>query len=272
MKDYFDIDLQLFADEEEIDEAGLDELDEEEETESDDEELEDGSDEEPEDTEDEEDGETEEELEHGEDSEPVKKPKDKVTAALIKKKQELKRIKDENEKIRAELEAIKKAQKENEQKKAFQAKKQQYIDEFGYDEISAEKLAKIDMLEKKVEMSKYERQAERLEDKYPKIWDKLEQFAELSKATGWSLEKICEVEFGKPVSEFDIRTKVEQEALLRKQKKAKSKPVTSTSTPLQSVKLSPEDEKAYQVYKKFNPGISRKQYKETILNPKWEEE
>ena len=254
MDKYFDINLQLFADEEELDD--LEELDDEVTEDLEAEELDEDV---PEDDE-----------EEAED----KPPKDKVTNALIEKKRELKRIKDEKDaeinQLRVELDAIKQAGKDEARKKSFQSKKQEYSDA-GYDELVAESLAKQEVLEKRLDMMKYERQAEKLEGKFPKVWDKLEQFSELSKSAGWTLEKLCEAEFGKSVSEFDVRTKTEQEALLRRKKQTMSKPVATGSTPLQTAKLSESDERAYQFYAKKNPNVSRKQYKDNVLNPKWEE-
>ena len=198
--------------------------------------------------------------------EPVKPKKDKKEYAIIKAKQEAKKLKDELAKYR-------KAEEERLEKENVSKLKQKYLDA-GYDEEYANETASTkarqDKLERELKYLKFGRQAERLETKYPDIHEHLDKFIELSEKTGWSLDKICKAEL-EPSSEFDIRTKAEQQAVLKRKKAVARKPVTGGDTPLETVKLKPQDEEGYQTYLKFNPGVSRKEYKEKILNPNFEE-
>lgn len=230
MKEIKGINLQLFAEEEEIDEEEVEEI----------EELE----VEPAET-------PQEELE---------KPKsDKVTNALIEQKRS-------NKELKSKLAEYDQKEKERE----LSGKKKEIADkliEKGYDEDEALKMAenntKVESLEREIKMLRYERQAEKLEVKYPDVTDNLERLIDICSKTGWTLEKVCAAEFG--VNEYDSKIKSEQETLIARKKTGQSTPVP-IQTPTQSIKLEPDDEKAYQFYAKENPGVSRKQYRDNVLN------
>lgn len=237
------INLQLFADDvEEIDEE-QEELETEEEKEEEAEEKVETE---------------EEEQEVSEEEKPDKK--DKKTVAIIKTKQENKKLRDELAKYK---------QEEEERKTAAEKEKikQKYVDN-GFTEEEAQERAEekseLSKIKKELKQLKYNSQAEKLSAKYPDIYDNLDRLIELSEKTGWSLEKVCRAELEES-SEYDVRTKTEQAELIARQKKNKSKPAPGNQATLQSVKLEPEDERAYQTYLKFNPGVSRKQYKEKVL-------
>lgn len=168
-------------------------------------------------------------------------------------------------KLKAKLKDYEQKEKEDELKQKKRQIAEKYIEK-GYDEDEAEEKAekdtKVEKLESELKILKYERQAEKLESKYPAILDNLDRLIDICNKTGWTLDKVCAAEFG--TNTHDDRIKSEQEQALLKKKV--SKPAAATQTPLQSVKLELEDERAYQFYIKKNPGISRKQYSENVIN------
>lgn len=254
------INLQLFAEDDELDtdtdyEAEEDELDADDDVEDDETNYEDSV-EEP-------DGEEEQS------TNPA--PKDKVTLALIKQKQA-------NKALKQKLEAFEQEKREQSQKE----KRKQIVDaliEKGYDEEYA-----LEKADERIESESIKQTVKKLEfmtehadviAKYPDAKKNIDKLIKLQKATGWDIEKICRMEFEADESGFDSRVKQQQEARLKTKKKPSATPAGG-QTPIQSTKLDPDDERAYQFYAKKNPGISRKQYLERlnqtqqIPHDKWE--
>lgn len=239
------INLQLFGGEEEIDE--IDEIDLEEDVE----ESEESTEEEPE-------GDvTEEEPE----VEPEKPKKDKVTAAIIREKQE-------NKKLRDELAAIRKKEEEREKADRDRQLKQRLIDD-GLTEQEAEDRVsdrrEREELKRELQTIKYGQQADKLASRYPAIHDHLDGFIAIIEATKGklTLAELCKAKLDEATS-HEIRTKAEQEALLTRQK-AKDKQIkTGEDKNTGAVKFSPADEEAFKFYVAKNPGKTRKDYNEIL--------
>lgn len=194
----------------------------------------------------------------------VKKPMSKETKALIQQKKA-------NKELRDKLVAI---EKEKEQQRLETRKIQlakQYVEEEGYEDDKALKLAEKDIkseaLEARLDRIEYMSQAEKLVNKYPDVIDELHRLIPLCKQTGWSLEKICRAELNE-VSTYDVRTKAEQETLAKKTKgeiKKIDNPSSSGSKE-NNTALSKDQERLYQMYVKapWGKGKSRKDFLETI--------
>ena len=187
--------------------------------------------------------EEEEEESEEEEEEKTKKPKDKVTAAVIKEKQKNKALRD---KI-AELEREK---REREVDAQYSKKRQRLIDNQGYTEEEADErireMRRIDRLEAELRRDKYERQAEKLESRYPDLPDRLDEFIGIIEASNGkiTLAELCKAKLDES-SEYDIRTKTEQETMLRK-KNADSKKIDKGDTKEEkTVRLSPDDERVF---------------------------
>ncbi|MGE5631385.1 MAG: hypothetical protein ACM3TR_09850 [Caulobacteraceae bacterium] len=213
-----------------------DETDEKEEEETEEEEEEKEIEEEPE-------TEEESEEEKPDEEEKPKKPKDKVTAAVIKEKQKNKALRD---KI-AELEREK---REREADAQYSKKRQRLIDNQGYTEEEADErireMRRIDRLEAELRRDKYERQAEKLESRYPDLPDRLDEFIDIIEASNGkiTMAELCKAKLDES-SEYDIRTKTEQETMLRK-KNADSKKIDKGDTKEEKVvRLSPDDERVF---------------------------
>jgi hypothetical protein len=202
------------------------------------------------------------------DSEPEKeelpKPKaDKVTAAIIREKQE-------NKKLRDRLALLEKEKADKEQAERDGKLKQRLIDD-GLTEQEAEDRVtdkrEREELKRDLRNLKYGQQADKLASKYPNIYEHLDSFigiVESSKGT-LTLAELCKAKLDNS-SEFEKKTKAEQEIVLKRQK-AKGKLPVSNGTSLQPVKFDNADERAYQVYVKKNPSVSRKQYMEILNGP-----
>jgi hypothetical protein len=236
------INLQLFADDEE-------EVEIEEEIE---EEVE------AEETETETEAETEKEPEK-----PVKK--DKVTAAIIREKQE-------NKKLRDELAEYRRKEEERARVKADSELKQKYIEDGLSEEEADDRIAdRRERQELKTELKrlKYGKEADKLESKYPDIHAHLDSFisiVEASKGT-ITITELCKAKLDKS-SEFEKKTKLEQEAILTKgrEKQIKTGEVKTDSP----VKLSADDERILaNINKKKQahglPLMSKKQYLELSI-------
>lgn len=235
------INLQLFAeDEEEIEEIEI-----EEEAEAVEEEVKDEA-EEPE-------------------KEADKPKKDKVTAAIIREKQE-------NKKLRDELAEYRRKEQEREQAKQESTLKQKLLDDGLTEEEADDRIAdRRERAELKTELKrlKYSKEADKLEAKYPEIHENLDSFIsiiEASKGT-LTLAEICKAKLDKS-SEFEKKTKLEQEAILIKGKEKQIKTGdVKTDTP---VKLSADDERILaNINKKKQaqglPLMSKKQYLELSI-------
>lgn len=216
--------------------------------------------------EEEESGESEDESEdddEGEEEEipPAKateKPKkDKVTAALIRQKQENKALRDklalqEKEKADRELDASDKRYREK------------LISE-GYNETEVEDrvLDRRERAEMKRELKaiKYDRQIEKLSAKYPSLPDVASEFIQIVEKAGGAitLEELCKAKLD-ATTQQEYRTKVEQEALLNRSKAKDKKFTPGESKPTPPVRFSAEDESACKYYLSKNPGKTRSDY------------
>ena len=239
----FPINLQLFADDEDdIDDVGEDELDLEDDIED-----------------------TNEPIE-GEDGEeddiipPTTQPKDKITHALIKQKQANKELKQ-----RLEYFELQEKEKQLLDKRKLVADK---LIEKGYDEeyalSEADKHIETESIKETVKKLEFLTENADIIAKYPAAKKNINKLIQLQKNTGWDIEKICQIEYALNESDYDSKIKNEQEAQLRKKKRTPTP--TGGQTPIQSIKLDSEDERAYQFYAKKNPGVSRKQYADRLNN------
>lgn len=107
---------------------------------------------------------------------------------------------------------------------------------------------------------------ERLEDKYPSITlytnELIKDAAEYPQFT---IEELYLAKY-KPKSQYDEKTRLEQE-IIYKTKEAKEKSLeTSTNTKQEPVKLTPDEEKAYNEIKKYMPTMTKKRFKELSTN------
>jgi hypothetical protein len=186
-----------------------------------------------------------------------KKPKDKVTHALIKQKMI-------NKSLKQQLDLLSKKEKEI----GAGAKKKAIVDKFidkGFDEdealVEAEKFIENENFKNTVKRLDFVTKNQDVLAKFPQAQKKIEKLMEIQKATGWSLDRICRVEFS---NNYDNKIKNDQENRLLNKKKI-SKTPSGNQTPIQSTKLDDSDERAYQFYAKKNPGVSRKQYAQRLL-------
>lgn len=197
----------------------------------------------------------------------------KWATARRKAESKYKPVQDENKALKERLKAL-------EAEKAKDQKNQEAVSKYttmGYDESTAKILAAQDLKLQEIEQGrirdKFERQAERLETKYPDVMENLDNLIEVCNKTGWSLDKVCRAEYGE-MPERDKKVKTGMETLVKNKasQASKAKPVTVSQDKPAVTKLSAEDEKAYQYYAKHNPGVSRKQYDERVLKPRRERE
>ena len=233
-----DINLQLFAEDDEIElESGglesphdeeVDEVEFEEEVEDLDE--------------DEIDLEEDEEVEH----------LDKKTKAIIKHKKE-------NKELRRRLKELEDAKEQAE----LEQEKSKRINELtreGKTPTEATRIAQDEAEVKalRLQLAKYD--IEKLEDKYPGITLHTKQLVnDKSKLPEFTYEQLYLAKYSK-TNKYDEKTRLEQE-LLYKSKTAKSKSLDSgNSKPPKTIKLSPADERTYQYMKQGKPSLTRKQY------------
>lgn len=200
-----------------------------------------------------------EEPEEEPEAKPVKK--DKVTNAVIREKQE-------NKKLRERLAALEKEKSDREQESHLATVKQRYIDA-GYPEEEAEERARDKMereeLKRELRDIKYNQQIDKLAEKYPDIHEHRDSFISLVEASkgALTLAELCKAKLDEATT-YEIRTKAEQETLLQKQK-AKDKQIkTGEIKNTGGIKFSPQDEEAYQFYASKNPGKTRSDYQKII--------
>lgn len=188
------------------------------------------------------------------------KPKDKITHALIKQKQV-------NRELKTKLDLLEQKDREAEQRNRRKSIVDKLVEK-GYEEdealVEADKQLENEAIKHTVKKLEFMTENADIMAKYPQAKKNVDKLIKLQKDTGWSLDKICRVEYAVTENAFDSKVKSDQESRL-KQKKRPSITPAGGQTPIQSVKLDGEDEKAYQFYAKKNPGVSRKQYAQ-ILN------
>lgn len=223
---------------------------------------------------DDQDQEDQEEIYNDEAEEPEQikeKPIDKKTHAIIKQKQENKRIKEETKLLREKLEQYERA----EELKASEARKleieNKYFDEYledGWGEDAARKYAKQmaaleakqEAIERKQEVSEYRAKAQELSYDYPDISKDLTKLIDICKKTGWTLEKVAIAEYGDRKQTSDSKVKQGMENALKR----KITTQASSNTGKISPTLNFQDIEGYKNYKKFNPGVTVEQYKRIV--------
>lgn len=234
-----DINLQLFAEDDEIEleSGGLESAHDEEVDEVEFEEEVEDLDEDEIDLEDE-----------GEEGEHL----DKKTKAIIKHKKE-------NKELRKRLQELEDAKEQAE----LEREKSNRINELtreGKTPTEATRIAQdeVEVKELRLQLAKYD--IEKLEDKYPGITLHTKQLVnDKSKLPEFTYEQLYLAKYSK-TNKYDQKTRLEQE-LLYKNKAAKSKSLDSgNSKPPKTIKLSPADERTYLYMKQGKPSLTRKQY------------
>lgn len=262
---FLKINLQLFADDEDLgdDDEDFDDIDPDDYSDGDETDIDDSDDadddiDEKSDVTDE-DGDGDKTAKKRTAKETDSKPKDKITHALIKQKQV-------NKELKSKLDLLEQKDREAEQ----QNRRKSIVDklvEKGYDEdealVEAEKQLENEAIKNTVEKLEFMTENAELMAKYPQAKKNVDKLIKLQKSTGWSLDKICRVEYAVTENAFDSKVKSDQESRLKQKKRPSATPVGG-QTPIQSVKLDNDDEKAFQFYAKKNPGVSRKQYAERL--------
>jgi len=246
------INLQLFADGEEIDDIELEEevedtVELEEEAEGDETEVE-----------------TETEMEEPEKAKPEKMVPLKALHAE----------REERKKLRDRLATLEKDRAVREQADKDRQLKQRLIDD-GLTEQEAEDRVsdrrEREELKRELKSIKYGQQADKLASKYPGVYDHLDSFIGIIEASkgAITLPELCKAKLDASTT-AEIRTKAEQEALLSRQK-AKSKQITTGDVKADTpVKLSADDERILaNINRKKQlqglPLMSKKQYLELSI-------
>ena len=229
-----ELNIQLFADEEDPDI------------------LEDVEDleEDPEGQEETEEPETEEDTEEQEDEE--KEPLDKKTKAIIHQKRENAELRKQLAELQERLQSEELAKEETNRIAELTkgGKKPEEATEIAKNETEVKKL--------RLQLARYEITS--LEQKYPGISAFARQLADdKAKLPEFSYEQLYLAKYSKS-SAYDEKTRLEQE-ILYKSKEAKDKSLDSSNpSNKRTTKLSAEDEKAYQILRKVNPKLTRKEF------------
>lgn len=235
-----DINLQLFAEDDEIElESGG---------------LENPHDEEVDEVEVEEEVEDldEDEIDLEEESDEEGEHLDKKTKAIIKHKKENKELRKRLQEV---LDAKEQAELEQEKSKRINE-----LTREGKTPTEATRIAQdeVEVKELRLQLAKYD--IEKLEDKYPGITLHTKQLVnDKSKLPEFTYEQLYLAKYSK-TNKYNQKTRLEQE-LLYKNKEAKSKSLDSgNSKPPKTIKLSPADERTYLYMKQGKPSLTRKQY------------
>lgn len=259
------IDLQLFSgDEKDYDDFDLDDDDLDNDFDIDDDSYFDG--EEEEDDEEDSTGESNEDSDKQEKSEEKEKAdtsakakdRDKITHALIDQKRLNKILKNK-------LEAIENKSKQEEEQNKRKLLINKLVDA-GYDDeeaiVEADKRLENEAIKNTVKKLEFMTENADVLSQFPKAKQNIDKLIKIQKSTGWSLEKICKIEYEDTKNSFDKKILSDQEARI-KNKKYASNPIPGQG-PIKSYKLDSADEKAYQFYARKNPGVSRKQYAQNL--------
>lgn len=255
--------LQLFAedldDDDDVflndieDDIEDDVLDDEDDDLDDDEDIGDKDDEIEDEDDEEEDDEDLDDEDEEEDDKPKKKL-DKKTKAIIKHKKEAKELRRQLREAQAKLQE---AELEKERSKLIEE-----LTKDGKSQSEAEQIVNAKLEAKTLKTKLTAMELEKLEDKYPGISAYASQLADdKEKLPEFSYEQIYLAKYYKE-SEFDRKTKLEQEMLYKTKQSKKKSLESSNSKAKKGVKLSPADERAYRVLKKQMPGLTRKKYLE----------
>jgi hypothetical protein len=187
------------------------------------------------------------------------KKKDKVTQALIKQKKL-------NRQLKEQLDSLTKQERETEKSQSKKLIIDRYIEK-GYDEdeaiVEAEKFLENEEIKSTVKKLQFMTENADLMRKYPEAAKNIDKLMKIQKSTGWSMNKICKAEYALNENAYDAKIRNDQQNKLNK--KRVSMTPSGSQTPIQSMRLDSDDEKAYQFYAKKNPGVSRKQYAKNIL-------
>lgn len=200
---------------------------------------------------------TEEELE----AKHVKPKQDKVTAAIIREKQN-------NKILRDKLAAFEKEKADREQADKDKQLKQRLIDDGLTEQEAEDRITdrkEREELKRELRTIKYGQQADKLAERYPSIHEHFDQFigiVEASKGT-LTLAELCKAKLDE-ASASEIRTKAEQEALLARQKAKAKQIVPGEDKNAGVIKFNAEDEEAFKFYASKNPGKTRKDYNEIL--------
>lgn len=179
---------------------------------------------------------------------------DKKTRALIKYKKEAAKAKREKEELEERLEALE-LEKEKEKRVAELTRQ-------GKDSTEANQIAEGEAEEKTFRLQLMKLELEKLESRYPGIRSYAKDLAkDKAKYPDFTLEQIYLARYSKRTN-YDNRTQMEQE-LAYKNREARNKSLepSNKKTPSQ-VKLTPEDERAFRYLKGTMPGLTRKRFKE----------
>lgn len=242
-------DLQLFAEDDEIEiedggyqgeeEEKIDEYETDEEEEESSEDLENSE---------EGDGESDED---GGESDEGDETLDKKTKAIIREKKKRKKAEEKLKKLEKQLQE-KESQKKIEKK--VEEKKNQ-----GYSEEEAKRLAELEVNNEKMAQQLTDFKFKELSSRYPAIGDYKEQILEeQERLPDATLEEIYLAKFFKG-SEADEQRLAEQRALYQ-QSEEKTVEKGEEKGMGKKVKLSPSDERAYKIVKKSHPNISKQDF------------
>jgi len=192
-----------------------------------------------------------------EEEEPVKTPKDKKTAAIIREKQA-------NKALRDEIAAMKKREEERERESKYAKYKQQLVEKgFSDDEVEEKVVSRKEreQINQDIKMLKYERQVDKLAEKYPSINEHLDSFINIVESSkgAITLADLCKLKLGVETTQ-EIKTKAEQNVLLNSKKAKEKQTVPGETKSTGSLKFSEEDESACKYYLSKNPGKTRSDY------------
>lgn len=230
----FNIDLQLFSD----DDLEMEDVFDDEEV-FEDEDLE-------------EEIEDEEELDEEPEEEEPREPQDKKTKAIIKQKKENKELKRKLQELEDQLQA-KELEKETSERIIELTKSGKTTQE-------ATKIAKDEVEVKKLRLQLARHEIDNLEASYPGINTFARELAEdKEKLPDFTYEQIYLAKYAK-INKYDEKTRLEQE-LLYKNKEARKKSLSgSNARTSKPITLSKEDERIYQYLRKSNPKMTKKQF------------
>lgn len=181
---------------------------------------------------------------------------DKKTKAIIKHKREAKELRKQLQEVQEQL--------QNNELEKEEAKRINELTKTGMSADDAAKTAKSESEVKKLRLKITNMELERLEDKYPGISMYTRELSDdKTKLPEFSYEQLYLANYSKQ-SEFDRKTKLEQE-ILYKNKAAKSKSLDSSNAKQKkSAKLSKEDERVFKYLKQSRPNLTRKEYLEIL--------
>lgn len=246
------MDLQLFSDEEDIEELEQGGYQGDDEEEYEDEEYEDEEDL----SEDETDDDLDEDEDLDEDPEDNNPSLDKKTKSIIKHRREKKELRRQLQDAQEKLQEIELEKETN--------SRIQELTKQGLSSTEAAKKAEGEFEVTRLRNTIARMELEKLEDKHPGISNYAQQLAaSKAKMPEFSYEQLYLANHSK-LTEFDKRTKLEQE-ILHKNKQGRSRSLEDGAVKqTRSTKLSAADERTYRFLAKSRPGLTRKAYQELL--------